>query len=46
MRFLRIDNAEVIVVNGLSESEGDYIEAIFNLIGEHGHARIADIARA
>ena len=31
-------------MNGLSESEGDYIETIYNLIGEHGYARVAEIA--
>ncbi len=31
-------------MNLLSESEGDYVEAIYNLIGEDGYARVADIA--
>jgi len=31
-------------MNELSESEGDYVETIHNLIGEHGYARVADIA--
>jgi len=30
----------------LSESEEGYIETIFNLIREHGYARVADIAAA
>ena len=28
----------------LSESEGEYVETIHNLIVEHGYARVADIA--
>lgn len=35
---------EVTKKNRLSESEGDYIETIRNLIGEHGYARVADMA--
>ena len=38
--------AEMIEMNVLSESEGDYVEAIYNLIREHGSARVADIATA
>jgi DtxR family Mn-dependent transcriptional regulator len=36
--------AQLIKINRLSESEGDYVETIHNLIGEHGYARVADIA--
>jgi DtxR family Mn-dependent transcriptional regulator len=33
-------------MNELSESEGDYVKAIFNLVEEYGYARVSDISAA